>query len=135
MSEQVITSREKVEQHLIKQKARAVDMDNTACMYRDELGRMCAAGCLIPDDLYTPNLERRAVNLLVADGRGDIFPDDISIDELKHWQNYHDGVAQVTPTGETLWSYRRWIEGNEAHHPTLFKQALAAHYDNAKVAA
>ena len=123
-----MNSRDKVEQHLIKQKARSVDVDNSACMYRGQNGLMCAAGCLIPDDRYTPNLERRAISLLVADGKMDVFPTDISADELKKWQNYHDGAVSISFEGQ-YFSYGRWIEGDEAHHPTLFRQALDAHYD------
>lgn len=30
------------------------------CQYRGDNGRMCAVGCLIPDDLYTPDIEGSA---------------------------------------------------------------------------
>lgn len=124
-----MNSRNKVEQHLIKQKARSVHEDGSACMYRGADGRMCAAGCLIPDELYTPNLERRAISLLVVDGRMNVFPSDISANELKKWQNYHDGAVNLNGNFDTYWSYRNWIDGDEAHHPSLFKDALAASLD------
>jgi hypothetical protein len=31
------------------------------CAYRGENGTMCAAGCLIPDELYRPSMESRTV--------------------------------------------------------------------------
>lgn len=124
-----MNSRDKVEQHLIQQKGRSVDSDNSACMYRGADGRMCAAGCLIPDELYHPALERRAISLLVADGKMDIFPTDITAAELKKWQGYHDGAVNLEGNFDIYWCYRDWISGDENHHPSLFKEALAAAMD------
>jgi hypothetical protein len=45
--------------HLRQQGCKAITRME-GCFYRDELGRKCAAGCLIPDDKYTPDIERRA---------------------------------------------------------------------------
>jgi len=45
----------KVATHLLTQNAQS--RDGLGCAYRGEEGRMCAAGCLIPDELYTPGLE------------------------------------------------------------------------------
>jgi hypothetical protein len=42
--------------HLRKQNQPAVDPIGGNCMYRYE-SLSCAAGCLIPDELYTPDLE------------------------------------------------------------------------------
>lgn len=41
--------------HLRKQGTRAMHDDN--CAYRDDSGRKCAIGCLIPDDDYDDDLE------------------------------------------------------------------------------
>lgn len=123
-----MNSRDKVEQHLIQQKARSVDVDNSVCMYRGPNGLMCAAGCLIPDELYTHTLEYRAISLLVADGKIDIFPSDITMGELKSWQTYHDAAVYLPGAGVGF-SYRRWIEGSEADHPTRLKEALEAYLD------
>lgn len=42
--------------HLFKQNRRAQNADGDGCAYRDGELR-CAVGVLIPDDLYSPNLE------------------------------------------------------------------------------
>jgi hypothetical protein len=131
----IMNSRDKVEQHLIQQKARAVNGDGSACMYRSAGGLMCAAGCLIPDEKYSPALERRAIKLLIAAGFEGIFPSDISVEELKLWQDYHDGVLRLNQNDDFFWGYQRWIDGNEGHHPSLFKKALADVFDAQAVAA
>jgi hypothetical protein len=47
--------------HLRKQRTKAESHDPTGkrmtCMYRTPEGLRCAAGCLIPDDRYSPSLE------------------------------------------------------------------------------
>lgn len=42
--------------HLRNQGCKSED-DHGNCMYRGENGTKCAAGCLIPDDAYSPTLE------------------------------------------------------------------------------
>jgi hypothetical protein len=54
----MMTSKE-IEDKII---ARLVDgtgraMDSKMCRYRDERDRKCAVGCLIPEELYDPNME------------------------------------------------------------------------------
>ena len=123
-----ITSREKIEQHLIQQKARAVQpgelLDGSTlsdrCQYRTDSGMMCAAGCLIPDAKYDPSMEGLTVNG-VQRGFPDIFPNDISERELSEWQNYHDNYTMLR---KTSFSYKQWINGDEDHHPSKFKQAI-----------
>lgn len=119
-----MNSNDKIEQHLINQKARSVDKDNSTCMYRGDEGRMCAAGCLIPDAFYGLHLESKSINVLIEQGLMDVFPTDITTDELELWQRYHDSVAYLVALGSS-WRYKEWIDGNEAHHPSLFKEALA----------
>lgn len=44
--------------HLIKQGQRAISEDGTnACLYRGSEGTKCAVGALIPDELYTEEIE------------------------------------------------------------------------------
>lgn len=124
------SSREKIEQHLIKQKARAVqafaaefsDLGSTAsrCQYRTNEGRMCAAGCLIEDDKYVSTMEGKTVFLL-QDSHPGVFPDDITLRELEKWQAYHDHSCMLAGKG---FQYGAWCEGNEDHHPSKFKAAL-----------
>lgn len=54
MDKQAIFDR--VVTHLLTQKRRSVTITGgvRTCMYRAPNGDMCAIGCLIPDDVYTP---------------------------------------------------------------------------------
>jgi len=45
-----------VSTHLLKQGRKSVNISNR-CVYRNENGMKCAAGALIPDDEYKPELE------------------------------------------------------------------------------
>lgn len=47
-----------VREHLLNQKCRSVDSRNL-CSYRGEGGKKCAAGVLIPDELYDPSMETK----------------------------------------------------------------------------
>lgn len=61
---------DKVAKHLLKQNARAVDMDDR-CVYYDEItGRKCAVGCLIPAHLYSKDIESATVSRLVRPDYG-----------------------------------------------------------------
>jgi len=64
----------------------------TICAYRGNGGRMCAAGCLIPDELYRFEMESRSV--------ADDQPAGVVIASLGHdlglvasLQGLHDGIA------------------------------------------
>ena len=46
--------------HLVKQGVRSVDARGD-CVYRDAYGNECAIGCLIPDELYDPEMENIAI--------------------------------------------------------------------------
>lgn len=41
--------------HLAKQRSRSVS--DIGCAYRGHNGKMCAVGCVIPDELYSPAME------------------------------------------------------------------------------
>lgn len=58
-----------VARHLHKQGKRAGKYDNDSrdeadfrCLYRGPEGTKCAVGCLIPDELYDPNIEGLSVS-------------------------------------------------------------------------
>ncbi len=51
---------DKVVAHLRQQGERSLD-DAGDCAYRGCAGMMCAAGCLIPDADYTPEMENKTV--------------------------------------------------------------------------
>ena len=50
----------KVKEHLLMQGKKSEAEDGT-CMYRGKGGLQCAIGCLIPDSLYSFDLEERMV--------------------------------------------------------------------------
>jgi hypothetical protein len=52
-----------VTDHLLKQNTES--MYNNVCMYRHPDGLMCAAGCLIPNDMYDPSMEAILWEMLV----------------------------------------------------------------------
>lgn len=52
--------------HLRKQGEPALDITG-ACVYRDGNGLSCALGCLIPDSLYTPQIETAAMFHIIDD--------------------------------------------------------------------
>lgn len=43
--------------HLLKQKKQSIKEDGIICLYRGPNGLKCAAGALIPDELYNPKME------------------------------------------------------------------------------
>lgn len=55
---------DKVVTHLRTQKSRA--MLGNSCAYRAPDGKMCAVGCLIPDELYDPKMENKGVMWLLV---------------------------------------------------------------------
>lgn len=57
---------DKVYNHLMTQMMRCED--GITCLYRGDDGLKCAAGCLIPDEEYTMNMEEKGWSQLVANG-------------------------------------------------------------------
>ena len=47
---------DKVKAHLLLQNSRAL-YKNHGCRYKDQDGKKCAVGCLIPDELYEDRFE------------------------------------------------------------------------------
>ena len=52
---------DKIVNHMLTQNAKALDVKGI-CMYRGEEGRMCAVGCLITDEAYSPDIEKNAAD-------------------------------------------------------------------------
>lgn len=57
---------EYIRHHLLTQMKRCVD-DKGDCLYRNKQGLKCAAGCLIADDEYDPNMEYKKWYSLVIE--------------------------------------------------------------------
>lgn len=77
-----------VRAHLLKQNAKAVDTTG-ACRYRTDNGLSCAIGCLIPDELYKPEMEGFSVDELDSDVLEKLGLDKF-IDALYDLQKIHD---------------------------------------------
>lgn len=54
--------------HLRTQGRRALDDADGTCMYRAPNGDKCAAGILIPDELYHPSMEGASLSKLINGG-------------------------------------------------------------------
>lgn len=113
---------EKIRDHLIKQKAKS-ENNNGSCKYRNVNGKMCAVGCLIPDSVYTPELEGKAMGreeIITAVGLSLKMKLDVdTLALLRAWQNYHDSTYCLFKDNELVFSanYERWIdEGAEHDH-------------------
>lgn len=101
---------EKIRDHLIKQNAQSVDQ--TRCRYRDGVNNMCAVGCLLTDDVYSPDLENKgAGHDLIKTAVKQSLKIDLdyhSIELLKSWQTYHDSAYFSDIHGLSL-NYSVWI--------------------------
>ena len=58
----------KVKKHLLSQNEKCIS--NNVCALKNEKGLSCAIGCLIPDKLYTPDLEDFYISIDGAYDRG-----------------------------------------------------------------
>ncbi len=56
---------DKVCNHLRRMLRRSIDRTGNYCSYRSKNGNKCAIGCLIPDEEYKPEFERRSVAGLI----------------------------------------------------------------------
>ena len=90
---------DRVKNHLLQQGDRALlDDGSYGCAYRNSNGYKCAAGCLIPDALYRPEVEHTGiVSLVLKYGVTNIFGRELampgrSLDLLERLQEIHDGV-------------------------------------------
>ncbi len=92
---------DKVSKHLLTQKERAVIYKNGVrffkCVYKAPNGFKCAIGCLIPDELYDPEIENEDVhnmtgllNTVMKTALGDIDYDDRQFLGSLQW--IHDRV-------------------------------------------
>lgn len=82
---------EYIRHHLLTQMQQSKN-DKGACFYKNEQGLKCAAGCLIPDDMYNSNFEYKSWGSLV---RQKSVPED-HIGLIQRMQYMHD----ETPVSE-----------------------------------
>jgi len=80
---------DKVATHLLTQMETSID-DGT-CLYRGPRGLKCAIGCLIPDGLYTEDINKKLVNELPSEILRSIgAKTDEDVQFLRHLQRIHD---------------------------------------------
>jgi hypothetical protein len=81
--------------HLRKQNARSFRNENglVRCLYRSDDGLKCAVGCLIPDNEYTPEMEKWMV-LSVVEMLSKPLQTKLGrhLDLLKRLQHIHDDI-------------------------------------------
>lgn len=90
----------KVALHLLKQNERSETKYPTRqkpiCAYRGQNGTACAVGCLIPDEMYRPEMEGKLVYTLMGDhvSTRTLFDEEV-IDSslLSAMQNIHDNTS------------------------------------------
>lgn len=98
---------EKIRDHLIKQRAvSTMDDGSGTCAYRGPNGQMCAVGCLIPDDRYSPYWEDTAVaeESSIWSILREIYGDYLLLELLRRWQIYHDSQSLGA-------NYEKWLNG------------------------
>lgn len=69
-------------------------MDGTRCRYRNTEGLKCAAGMLIPDDVYHPSMEGMGILKLSSQFK-DVIPNSIkyNMNLIVELQSCHDSAA------------------------------------------
>lgn len=102
-----------VSAHLLKQGKMSLNADGL-CAYRGENGLMCAAGILIPDEAYRPNMETLRWSTLVDRH----LIENKFRNEINELQNIHDSGLHKDP-GETLIQWKaKLIEFAKAYNLT-----------------
>jgi hypothetical protein len=82
---------DKVATHLLSQNEKSEH--DGECLYRDEKGNKCAVGCLIPDNLYSPEIEGAGVldgHIAGILSKSIVGYDTVVEDLLFHLQDLHD---------------------------------------------
>ena len=77
-----------VKEHLLKQNRCSYEHGTSSCVYKNNEGLKCAAGCLIADDEYSLSMENRDWRALIRDR---VVPKKHH-ELIKTLQNIHDAV-------------------------------------------
>lgn len=100
--------------NLLRQNAQSLSRDNwypVGCVYRGDNGTKCAVGWLIPDNLYTANLEGRSAKV-VAEG-------------LLPTKKAHPKFIEMMTLCQHIHDYRtadQWVELFKMAEEAMFKQ-------------
>lgn len=79
------------------------------CMYRTDDGKKCAAGLLIPDECYTPQIEGLCINSFCDEIRNPAtvlvarhLPEGVTLFQVHELQQAHDSRSQA-------WDHERFV--------------------------
>lgn len=112
---------DKVARHLHQQGGKA--HQGAICQYRDESWRACAVGCLIPDNVYDPEMERAGVSA---------FPP-LCLDVEPHYLALAKvlktaGLEPFRPLLSSLQTaHDSWSSSHDPAYPALLRQVAAEH--------
>ncbi len=82
---------DKVKTHLLTQNAKA-EVEMGFCLYRHPKGLMCAAGCLISDEEYSPEMEGNNFPMLFPKFFSEDHPLFPHITLIRNLQKVHDDL-------------------------------------------
>lgn len=82
---------EYIRNHLLTQNRKSTDVSGN-CMYKNEQGLKCAAGCLIPDEKYHPKIEGTKWCKLTDTG----YVSKAHIKLIQSMQSIHDNNDPIT---------------------------------------
>jgi hypothetical protein len=86
--------------HIFKQKHRA--MGNVGCVYRNADGEKCAAGCLIPDEYYKPEMEKIFIDAIPKGMLPSWFREGKNMSVIRSLQRVHDQIESWRSTADML---------------------------------
>lgn len=82
-------------EHLLKQGGRAMNHNETACVYRASDGGKCAIGCLIPDEDYRPEFEEHLIHNIIPTPPS---LKNLNLIMLSQAQRIHDKAYRISST-------------------------------------
>jgi hypothetical protein len=89
---------DQVARHLLTQNKKSLDVCTHSCVYSDGSGLMCAAGCLMSDEEYSPDMEGFGWLSLVNEGKVSENHDHM-IRTLQSIHDSHEPVDWVSRLG------------------------------------
>lgn len=97
--------------HLVKQGRRSMttqasygeNRDTERCSYRGKGGTSCAIGCLIPDELYSPDIEGKSFNIFISLSDRDAHLKGVTAPITEYLLQVHPGLFYHAPK----WEYER----------------------------
>lgn len=121
---------DRIAEHLGKQAKMSMNPDSKVSSYKSDDGCMCGVGCLVPSELYRPEIESCSIFGLL-DNHRDVYDalsneiskepifDDHPITILQYLQHYHDRGAYTL-----LLTSDEFIQADESTRISLTKQHI-----------